>query len=394
MQRLARVAVAFTPSAPVDRYAMLAGRQSQLMDVINAVMQRGQHVALYGERGVGKTSLTNILSEVFDAEALPDYRAASINCGTEDTFESIWRNVFRELGMEVDPSDGDFTPEYVRFRLTRIEPAALIVLDELDRLDDDSALSLIADTIKTFSDHSIESTLVLVGVADSVDELVGEHGSIERALIQVQMPRMRIGELEGIIDKGCGFAGLQAEAAAVRRITMLSEGLPHYTHLLALHASQKAVADDRSEITLSDVDAAIDRAVETHTIRSDYQRAIRSTRGQTLYPQILLACALAQKDPLGGFPAGSIREPLAAITGHQYEIPAFAPHLTKFLEIERGSVLQRDGEPRRYFYRFTNPLLQPYVILTGVRNGVITDDILARFQATTDDEPNAPPRLF
>jgi hypothetical protein len=45
-------------------------------------------------------------------------------------------------------------------------------------------------TIKTLSDNasSIKTTLILVGVADSVDELIGEHQSIERAIKQVPMP--------------------------------------------------------------------------------------------------------------------------------------------------------------------------------------------------------------
>jgi DNA polymerase III gamma/tau subunit len=53
----------FTPSAPIDNQALFAGRVNQLNRIIGAVSQRGQHAILFGERGVGKTSLANVLSD-------------------------------------------------------------------------------------------------------------------------------------------------------------------------------------------------------------------------------------------------------------------------------------------------------------------------------------------
>ncbi len=393
LQRIARVSQAFRPSAPIDQYAMLAGRQAQLMDVISAAGQPGQHVALYGERGVGKTSFANVLAEVFNQIGVGGYRGVGVNCSTDDNFDSIWRNIFRELDEDIEYVA--ITPEDVRHAIESFGSPALIVIDELDRLEDESSLSLLADTIKTFSDHSVNSTLVVVGVARSIDELIGEHESIERALVQVEMPRMSRGELREIIEKGCSYAELTALDLAIDKITKFSEGLPHYTHLLGLYAGQRAVMDDRTEIMVVDVDAAVDQAVAKHTIRSDYRRATRSTRTDTLYSQVLLACALAEKDALGFFPAGALRDPLEMITGKRYEIPAFAPHLKKFLEPGRGSVLRREGEPRSYFYRFANPLLQPYVILNGLSEKVISDETLASLeQRSTVHETSEPEPLF
>jgi hypothetical protein len=80
--------------------------------------------------------------------------------------------------------------------------------------------------------------------------------------------------------------------------------------------------------------------------------------------------------------------------GQRYEIPAFAPHLKKFLEPERGSVLQREGEPRRFFYHFANPLLQPYVILNGLSEGLIDDDLLLSLRPAHEETTSEPPRLF
>jgi hypothetical protein len=378
---------------------MLAGRYEQTQDIVSAVAQRGQHVGLYGERGVGKTSLANVLGELFDADALPSYQLATVNCSTDDTYGSLWSNVLAELGIEA--REHELSPDAVRRLLRDLDPPALIKIDELDRLEDDEALTLLADTIKTLSDHSVPSTLVLVGVARSIGDLIGEHASIVRALVQIEMPRMTAKELFEILAKGCDEAGLTIRDDAAAEITLLSEGLPHYTHLLGLHAGQRVVQEDRTEITLSDVTGSIPRAVERHTIQSDYQRATRSAHKDALFREVLLACALAPKNRLGFFTAGSIRDPLEVIAGRRIDIPAFARHLSQFLESERGAVLQREGSPRRYFYRFSDPILQPYVVLTGLSEGLITEPQIRRLKeqdaggsTPSNEETTEPQRLF
>jgi hypothetical protein len=400
--RIAAVARAFTPGTPVGRLDMLAGRMNQLTDIVSAVSMTGQHVGLYGERGVGKTSLANVLAEVFDDPKLrASFNAVRINCTTEDTFVTIWSNVFAELQASLDRPDA-WSPEAVRRTLEALSQPALIVLDELDRLEDNDALTALADTVKTLSDHAVPSTLVLVGVARSIGELVGEHASIVRALVQIEMPRMSVRELSEVLTKGCAEARLTIRPDAVDEITTLSEGLPHYTHLLGLHAGQRTVQDDRTAILLDDVRRAIPKAVDRHTILNDYQQATRSARKDALFAQVLLACALAPKNQLGFFTSGSIREPLEVIAGRPIDIPAFSNHLSQFLEPERGSVLQREGTSRRYFYRFSDPIFQPYVILKGLSSALITDEQRKRFQTAPlepdltpgDFEANRPQSLF
>ena len=367
---------------------MLAGRMPQLTDVISAVSMRGQHVGLYGERGVGKTSLASVLAEYFSNAAIePRLRAVIVNCSTEDTFASLWGSVFAELEVA---AGRDFSPEGVRRQLQALDEPALIVLDELDRLEDDEALTALADTIKTLSDHAVASKLVLVGVARSIGELVGEHASIVRALVQIELPRMTLPELGEILANGCRQAGLSVKPDAAHDIAALSEGLPHYTHLLGLHAGQMAVQDDRVEVTATDVQTAIPKAVDRHTILSDYQRATRSARRDALFSQVLLACALAPKNQLGYFTSGAIRDPLETIAGRRIEIPAFSNHLSQFLEPERGAVLQREGSSRRYFYRFTDPIFQPYVVLTGLSDALITDEQLRALQNRHSDPDDIP----
>jgi hypothetical protein len=88
---------------------------------------------------------------------------------------------------------------------------------------------------------------------------------------------------------------------------------------------------------------------------------------------------------LGYFTAGSVREPMTRIMGKPYEIPAFAPHLKSFTELDRGCVLKREGIERRYTYRFRNPLLQPFTVLNALAEGTLPDDYRLELFGDDDD---------
>ncbi|OZI31717.1 hypothetical protein CAL29_27990 [Bordetella genomosp. 10] len=385
-----KLASVFSPSAPIDQQTLFSGRMSQLLDVMNAVSQKGQHAILFGERGVGKTSLARVISAAVRSSGAQ--YVASINCDPQMTFTTLWQKIFREIpvthgkapvGFTGEPSftvdslanhlPAVVTPDDIRYLLARM-PGILVVIDELDRLEDHSVTALLADTIKTLSDHAVPTTVLLVGVADSVDALIQEHQSVERALVQIRMPRMSPAELYEIIDKGLGQAGMTITPEARDKIAILSQGLPHYTHLLALYAAQRVVLTGRTEITAQDVRTAIDGALAKaqQSIISSYHKATTSPQ-DNLYPQVLLACALAKADGLGSFAASDVRGPLSHIMQKTYDIPAFAQHLNKFCEEIRGPVLLRTGSARRYRFRFVNPLLQPYVLMDGIKKSLIKE---------------------
>jgi Cdc6-like AAA superfamily ATPase len=56
-----RAADIFSPHSPIDEEELFVGRIDLVEGLIETVFQRGQHAILYGERGVGKTSLANII---------------------------------------------------------------------------------------------------------------------------------------------------------------------------------------------------------------------------------------------------------------------------------------------------------------------------------------------
>jgi Cdc6-like AAA superfamily ATPase len=273
------------------------------------------------------------------------------------------------------------TPDAVRSILQKRD-RLLIIIDEVDRIKDKNTTTLLADTIKSLSDHSVDVTLVLVGVAESVDSLIAEHESVQRALIQVQMPRMLHEELDAIVEHGLRAVGLTIEPNAKQRIIKLSQGLPHYTHLLAMHSAQSAIAMDRTHINIDDTNQALGKALRhaQESIGHDFHRATTSSR-ETRYPQVLLACALATTDPHGYFTAGDVTTPLGVITGKACDTSSFSQHLNGLCEERRGTALQRIGAPRAYKYKFRNAILRPYVIMKGLESVLISEERLTELVA-------------
>lgn len=53
----------FKPKTPIDDDKLFAGRLTQISDVLDAVYEDGGHAVIFGERGVGKTSLARIIDK-------------------------------------------------------------------------------------------------------------------------------------------------------------------------------------------------------------------------------------------------------------------------------------------------------------------------------------------
>jgi hypothetical protein len=380
----AQIHQAFSPSAPIDSKDLFAGRTRQIEKLLAAIFQRGQHAIIFGERGVGKTSLANLLYDLLVLSGNSTFQRARINCSESMGFDMIWASLFRQLtttieGVSTPLSDSvpsGATSENIRELFESVDGPSLVIIDELDRITDVKTKTFLADTVKTLSDNSSRTTLILVGVADSIDDLIAEHRSIERALIQIQMQRMSKFELMEIVDKGIARCPeLKIMTEVKMRIADYSQGLPSYTHLLAKEVALQAVKDDRLEATMDDLHLAVKEAADAQleTNLSSYRMAVTAPRGKNFKP-VLLACALAPKDDHGFFYAKDVVQPLRLITGNDYKIPAFAKHLKLFCENSRGPILQRRGKP----YRFIRPIMEPYVVLRGLADELISEAQLSR----------------
>jgi Cdc6-like AAA superfamily ATPase len=377
----------FTPSTPITVAELFAGRQDQLFRIVDGIGERGRHIILFGERGVGKTSLAQVVPYVLPEK--PDRIAFSrVQCFPTDNFSSICKKIFKNIRFSADIGDGvktydvsdmypgdvapdDFIREASIFNENKIP---IIVIDEFNEIGDQEAPLLFANTIKALSDAGTNITLIIVGVADNVTELIKSHASIERCTSEILMPRMTASELKEIIEKRLKQLGMTIEADAKWKIINLAKGLPQYVHGLGKLSCFEAIKARRLDLSTSDTDKAILDLLETseQSFKRNYDEATRSNQPDNLFRQVLTACALAKADENGYFAPAAVREPLAGILGRPVSVATFQNHLADFSE-KRGKILQRIGEARSYRLRFRHPAMQPYVIMRGIEEGIVDE---------------------
>jgi Cdc6-like AAA superfamily ATPase len=388
----------FTPGSPLDERDLFAGRSDQIDRIINAISQRGYHAVLYGDRGVGKTSLSNVLVDFLEDLGLSIIMPRA-NCDASDDYTSLWTKVLKDVLISQTKQGYGFTAEQIEISKSIVESlpskitpddvrrtldmlteqnTMVVIFDEFDRLCDQTTKVLIADTIKTLSDYAVDATILLIGVADSVDQLIHEHHSVERALVQVHLPRMSDEEIKEIISKGLLKLTLTISHDALSEMADLSQGLPYVTHLLALHSARSALQYGSLILELEHVNEGVQESLSQwqQSVISTYYAATKSHQPGNIFKAVLAACALARPDELGYFTAAAVRMPLQIITDHNYDIPNFARHLNEFTKPDRGPVLQRTGETRRVRYRFVSPLIRPYVTMRSVADGMLNRDLM------------------
>jgi len=392
-RRMLMLGEVFRPSAPVEDSELFAGRNHELFSVIEAMQSAGQHVVIYGERGVGKTSLARIAMELAGRQS--GILAVRVNCDGNDTYETLWTKVLDELSIRITEADADErsllegplvecrellfaaepSPSSVRVALRRLStrrPVA-VFFDEFNEIGDSTAIALISNTIKALSDHIERITICPVGIADDLDALLEGHLSAVRAIVQVQMPRMDREQLKDIVDRGLGKLDMTITGDALRLVRVIPRGLPQYAHLLAQEGARQALLSGSSEIQRDDVMAGLKVGLSKldRSLSRAYDEATYSPR-KTRLKEVLLACAIAKLGDMGDFSPSDVRAPYSLIIGEDVKIDRFNPQLTTLATTR--DILVREGEDRRWRYRFRDPLMEPYVLLEGLQSGAITPD--------------------
>jgi Cdc6-like AAA superfamily ATPase len=274
----AKLRFAFTPSQPVADRRQLAGRQAVLKTIIQAIEDQRLHVILYGERGIGKTSLLHVLSQTaVDARYIVIYTSCGANSTFDDTFRAVAADIpllfhsgFSPTGAEAEKGStlADLLPDEplsprkfgdlcAKLTGTRV----LIILDEFDRALSGSFRRDIAEVIKNLSDRLGRVQLVLAGVAADLTELVEHIPSIRRNIFALRIPKMSEAEVTEIVANGERESNLNFDAGATAFVVEVARGSPYIANLICHHAGHAALDQNRSTVLPGDVGSAIDRAI-------------------------------------------------------------------------------------------------------------------------------------
>ncbi|MCW4462669.1 ATP-binding protein [Sphingomonas sp. BT-65] len=385
----AEVLELFTPGAPIDEVTLFAGRQSQIQKLRDTLVSKGRHAVVFGEKGVGKTSIVSIFH--LGVTRTSRVHRIYVQCSKRDEYKDIWIKAFKRIKFIIDGNEifGDLvnsnpqSPDDVEMVLSYFgqNDIPVIIFDEFDRVVSEDAKALMSETIKHLSNAPIPGIIILVGVAGSVPQLISHHHSISRTLVQVEMPRMTVDELRELVTSRLQRTPLKISDDALWRITHLASGLPFYAHALGQAAALVAVEGKTLNITESTVEKAIPRCFADldQSLIDAYVKATVETRKGNIFKQVLAACALAEQDDLGRFAAADVETTLTEIMGREMKAPAFSFHLNDLCTSERGLILEKTGTRSHFRFRFREPMMQPFVIIKSLSTEVIDLDQLQRF---------------
>jgi len=376
----------FTPSSPVENMELFTGRKNELEEIRQAVLEKGQHAVMFGPRGAGKTSLANMSRYFYE-----NLMVVKVTCNRNDDFNSIWERALRKIlfidqASEVGykptekpevipvytPEDGEITPTEIETILTNLNESILFIFDEFDSLKSSGAKTQMADMIKLLSDNLPYVTLLIVGIAQSVDKLIGEHHSIERCIKQIELPLMNEEEAKELIKYNMGLIELKIKKTIINKIVELSSGFPNYLHLLCKNAANEAIAENENNISNLHFSNAVIKSINSsdYSIRNAYQKATSSASGKNQFADVLLACAMANTDNENSFGSIEVLEEYNSITGSQHKAESINYNLGMLCKSERAEILTKLGRPKNARYRFRKPLLKAFVKLKQYEMGI------------------------
>jgi Cdc6-like AAA superfamily ATPase len=388
VQALQILREAFTPTQPKQSVRLFAGRRRELKRIVSAIEEWKAHVVIFGERGYGKSSLANIVSEIARQGGIT---VLSCSCSSEITFEEMFRNFLRDIplpyrgvqgrGESVKSTaaraggnfasllpPGNFGATELAEALRHLTDRHVIFrIDEFDRVRDENVKNQLAEAIKNLSDVGARITFLIVGVADDLDDLLGRHPSIQRNVVGIHLSLMNDEELGHLITAGEVAAGVAFDADVKARIVALAQGNPYQAQLICLHAGQAAIEEGAKIVRME------------HLMRAGEMAAAMAPRGVERVcemafagPQhdrlkaIAVAAARCRADQYGTFTAADVCSELAR-TGK--EVPredAVQAVLARFATLGPDRLLKiRDGGTGQ-LYAFLDQVLKVYVSLQAL----------------------------
>lgn len=304
---------AFTPAKEVQDIERFAGR-SDLLDALSSALQSdGSQIILYGQRGIGKSSLSRVLMQLASNDKTArsrlseaphvsfDYLPIYIAC--DDSITSVDKLCLRLLTdenalaswipfkVEARTSTGEGggkisikiielsgkVSESITERASTVESDArttfinackavvnsgvakhglLIIVDEFDRMADKSG---IASMLKALGPESV--TFAMVGVAETISELIADHESVSRQLADgaIKVKPMEKRELAEIISRAMAALGNKYtfDDDATEWITTIARGHPFYVHLVGKHALLRAISRKSMLVSINDAREAL-----------------------------------------------------------------------------------------------------------------------------------------
>lgn len=402
-EALARVV---SPSHPIDSIENLFGREEELDRIRKAFFAPGRHVFIFGERGVGKSSLAATAAHQLQSS---DNSYIDVSCCPESTLSSIMAAIagqalgtsqFRKSELRRRISLG---ASWLNYSVERLESGheelpdvksvshaveilrelselhsntTAMVVDEVDRIASDIELEKLSDLIKQLGDKRVPIRIIFTGVGESLDEILGRHASAFRQLETIELPRLSWDGRWNIAISALNRFGVKIDRSIYIRIAAVSDGFPYYVHLVVEKLLWILFEADsvKSEVTWDDYMTAVDHAIAG--IAAELARPYKCAVLQRARHYELVVWATAADEWQGASLNEMFQQYQKIIEqiadSDDSEALSYSKFCSRVRNLQRedfGSILRKGDKPG--YYHYTEKMLRGYVRLQAEAHGVL-----------------------
>ncbi len=353
---------------------------------------------IHGDRGVGKSSLALSVGNFLSAEG---QRPIQLACNGE-SFYAIIKSLATQL-LGAAPVRGGLAqkgalgvsayglsakveaqlaareiPELsslnevvsvIRYCVDRSPEERVAIFDEFDALPTDADRAAFADFIKQMGDQSVPIKMFFTGIGQSLEGLLAAHHSCYRYLASVALAPLNWDGRLAIIKAASEAFGVEVDMSTQYRIGAISDGFPHYIHLICEKLFW-VIFDDEEDIqavTPAHYKEAIERAVQDIEpfLRELYELATRKYNND--YQEVLWAVAdhhefeRRSSDIFASYVEIMKQRDAAA------DRKKFNTRMNALKRESHGNILLGT---RQGWYELREPILRGYIRLRAEREGV------------------------
>lgn len=393
------------PTGPVVSMDLLFGREKYVTDLEMALYSTGRHAFIYGDRGVGKSSLAQTVANKLQETNKP----ILVGCENTSTFSSVMLDILRRGGLEKEKKENegwafgfnvfgyggvnashnqkiinknieiDSVSSAVRALqyLSEVHSKKpYIVIDEFDQISNDEERQKFGSLVKQLGDQACDVKIIFTGIGESLVTLIGGHKSSERQIHQVRLENLPWNGRFDIIDNAFDEFGLSVDDSVRFKIAGLSDGFPSYIHLICekiLLICQNTIKEYNTvdyALFIKGLNDAIDSVAET--LRQDYTIA---TEGRDeSYKHILWA--MSDMADLTRHKT-HITESYVKICVSMDVLPldksTFERKFNSLKKISYGNIIIPALGNRPSWFRFRENMLRGYVRMRAEQHGVDLD---------------------
>ncbi len=243
--------------------SQLKGRDRELYSLQDCFETPGANAFIWGFKGVGKTSLAHTACEKYGDIV---NKVAFVACEETTSLSSLILDIAKQvldnghINLEtktIKPEleiwgikiSGSVTTMPADLNIRSINQAVdllktllgkkafsgrcpVIIVDEFDRLKNEDTKRQITDLIKQLSVNGQFVKFIFCGIADSLLNLLGKHGSADRYIHGVELKPLFSGALLEVIEDVEREFDVEFLQGQSYRICQISQGFPHFTHLM------------------------------------------------------------------------------------------------------------------------------------------------------------------